>query len=160
MAAGEPGPVLARLFRLPVLVYRLRGGWLLGHRFLLLTHVGRRTGTRHQTVLEVVQYNPASSEAVVMSGFGRSAQWLKNLEAGRAAHVTIGRRSFDARYRRLDANEAMIAFAEYERRNRWARPIVHRVLSWLLGWHYSGSPTDLSKLVDQLPLIVLSPEVK
>jgi hypothetical protein len=30
--------------------------WLFGERSLLLTHTGRRTGLRRQTVLEVVEY--------------------------------------------------------------------------------------------------------
>src|SRR5579864_8076914 len=34
----------ARLvFRLPLIVYRLGLGWMLGHQFLVLTHVGRRS---------------------------------------------------------------------------------------------------------------------
>ena len=77
-----------------------------------------------------------------------------------ASQVTIGGRCFAAGYRRLDPDEAMGVFAEYERRNRWARPVVHRVLSWLLGWQYRGHQGDARRLVDQLPLIALSPRVE
>jgi hypothetical protein len=45
-----------RYFFAPVSLYRLHLGWLLGHRFLLLTHTGRRSGLRRQTVLEVMEY--------------------------------------------------------------------------------------------------------
>ena len=48
-------------------LYRWKCGWLLGHRFLLLIHVGRRTGLRRCTVLEVLEYRKEGSEAVVMS---------------------------------------------------------------------------------------------
>jgi hypothetical protein len=54
-------------------LYRWRLGWLLGHRFLLVVHVGRRTGVRHETVLEVVSFDGVTSDAIVMSGWGRTA---------------------------------------------------------------------------------------
>jgi len=47
-------PLLRALLRAPVHVYHWRLGCLFGHRFLLLTHIGRRTGKRFQTVLEVM----------------------------------------------------------------------------------------------------------
>ena len=47
------------LFRLPVYLYRCHCGGLLGHRFLLLIHRGRRTGRRYETVLEVMEYRAA-----------------------------------------------------------------------------------------------------
>src|SRR5215469_3700219 len=45
---GPTGPqgALRRLFRVPVYLYWWKCGWLLGHRFLLLNHTGRRTGLR------------------------------------------------------------------------------------------------------------------
>ena len=52
---------------------------MLGHRFLLLIHVGRRTGLRRHTVLEVMEYRREGPEAVVMSAFGRNADWLRNI---------------------------------------------------------------------------------
>jgi hypothetical protein len=39
------------IFKLPVLLYRLRMGWLMGKRFMLLTHVGQRSGKVHRTML-------------------------------------------------------------------------------------------------------------
>lgn len=32
------------IFKLPLVLYRLHLGWLLGTRFMQLTHVGRRSG--------------------------------------------------------------------------------------------------------------------
>jgi hypothetical protein len=40
-------------FRLPIYLYRLDLGRLLGHRFLLLVHQGRRSGLLRETALEV-----------------------------------------------------------------------------------------------------------
>src|SRR5918911_827984 len=56
--------LVARLIlRCPVVVYRLGFGWLLGHQFLLLTHVGRRTGRVRETVLKVLHDDPSRARA-------------------------------------------------------------------------------------------------
>jgi hypothetical protein len=67
---------LRRLFRTPVYLYRLKYGWLLGHRFLMLVQVGRLTGLRRYTILEVIEYRKGLPEMVVMSAFGRNSDWL------------------------------------------------------------------------------------
>ena len=42
--ANEKAPwLMIPMFKLPLLLYRLRLGWLLGTRFMLLTHVGRHS---------------------------------------------------------------------------------------------------------------------
>jgi deazaflavin-dependent oxidoreductase (nitroreductase family) len=145
------------LLRAPIYLYRWRCGWLLGHRFLLLIHVGRRTGRRHETVLEVMEYRPTGPEAVVMSAWGRNADWLRNIEARPGPEVVIGRHRFVAAHRILPADEAIAAVSGYEQRNRFAAPIIHRVLSRFLGWPYGGSDSDRRKLVAQLPVIAFSP---
>jgi deazaflavin-dependent oxidoreductase (nitroreductase family) len=132
-------------------------GFVLGRRFLRLTHVGRRSGTRYATFLEVVRYDPAVPELVVVSGFGARADWLRSLQAGGPAEVTVGRATFQAEHRRLGLDEAVAVFAEYERRNRVIGPILRRVLSWLLGWHYDGSPDARRRMAEQLPLVALRP---
>lgn len=148
-------PQLKWIFRVPDRLYRHRLGWLLGRRFLRLVHVGRRTGRRHATVLEVVRHDLRVPESLVVSGFGPGADWLRNLEANGMAEVTIGRRTFTADHRRLDVAEAIEVFADYERRNRAIRPIVRRALSWLLGWRYDGSGEARRRMAEQLPMIAL-----
>ena len=53
-------------FRLPIYLYRLDLGWILGHRFLMLVHQGRRSGLLRETVLEVILYDPDTSQSVVL----------------------------------------------------------------------------------------------
>jgi deazaflavin-dependent oxidoreductase (nitroreductase family) len=141
-----------------VYLYRWRLGRLLGNRFLLLTHVGRRTGLRRQTVLEVMEYRRDGPEAVVMSGFGRNSDWLRNIEATPGPEVVIGSQYFIASHRFLGEKEAMEAVRSYERRNRFVAPIVRWALSRLLGWRYRASDDDCQRLVRQLPLIAFRPQ--
>jgi len=91
-----PGPILRVVLRVPRILYRRRLGWLLGRRFLLLEHVGRISGRQHQTVLEVVNYDGSSGEVVVMSGWGRSSDWYRNVEATGQATITVGRHTLGA----------------------------------------------------------------
>ena len=64
-------------------------GGLLGHRFLMLEHTGRRSGIRRRNVLEVLECDEDS--ATVMSGFGASSNWLRNVTAEPSCVVTLGR---------------------------------------------------------------------
>lgn len=149
--------MLHRLLRAPALLYRWNAGWLLGRRFLLLTHVGRRSGRRYQTVLEVIGTGPASGEVVVMAALGSSADWYRNVQAHPAAEVAIGGHRFRPIHRTLDEREAAAMLADYERRNRWVTPVVHRVLSALVGWRYDGGEGARRRLVHELPVVAFRP---
>ena len=130
---------------------------MLGHRFLLLIHIGRRTGFCRHTVLEVMEFRKEGPEAVVMSAFGRNADWLRNIEATPSPLVVIGSRRFIASYRFLDEEDAMRVVASYEDRNRLITRVIRLVLSRLLGWHYDGSKSARRRLVKQLPVLAFRP---
>ena len=155
----RPGRLLRGALRAPNLVYRLGAGRLLGHRFLQLTHRGRRSGRLYETVLEVVRWSSAEREVVVMSGFGPGAQWYRNARAGGALQVRIGAERFAPTVRSLAEVEAAEALAGYESRNRLAAPVVRAVLSQLAGFRYDGSPEARAELVRRLPLIAMRPSV-
>ena len=144
------------LFRAPVCLYRWRLGRLLGQRFLLLIHVGRRTGKRRETVLEVMEYREKGPEAVVMSAWGRNADWLRNIEAVPVAEVVVGTR-FAAAHRLLAIDEASRVVAGYQRRHRLIAPLVRFALGRFAGWPYDGGESARRRLVAQLPLVAFRP---
>src|SRR5688500_18002864 len=76
MVTLEKKGVLCHLFREPVYLYRWRLGWLFGHRCLLLTHVGRRSGLRRQTVLESRGVSRGGPRNLVANGFGPTSDWV------------------------------------------------------------------------------------
>jgi deazaflavin-dependent oxidoreductase (nitroreductase family) len=153
MAPPRLNATLRRLLRAPALLYRGRCGWLLGNRFLLLVHTGRRTGRTHRTVLEVMRYHSEIPEWSVMCAFGRDSGWLRNIEARPDAEVWVGTRRIRVRWRLLDAAEAAAVVAYYERRNRFAAPVVRAAISWLSGWHYDGSEAARRRLAAEKPFV-------
>jgi deazaflavin-dependent oxidoreductase (nitroreductase family) len=156
VSAHRPGRVARWLLRAPARLYDWNAGWLLGHRFLRLTHVGRHSGRRYQTMLEVVGTGPAGAVTVI-AGLGRSADWYRNVQVHPPVEVAIGRRRFQPVCRALDEGEAVAVLADYERRNRWVAPVVRRVLSWLVGWSYDGGDDARRRLVRELPLVEFRP---
>ncbi|MCJ7703420.1 MAG: nitroreductase family deazaflavin-dependent oxidoreductase [Anaerolineales bacterium] len=86
-----PPKGLLRLgFRIPVYFYRLKLGWLLGRRFVLINHLGRKTGIPHQAVVEVVERDKGSGNVTVVAGYGQQTQWYQNLKAHRDTIIQIG----------------------------------------------------------------------
>ena len=154
---APPSGLTAWLLGLPRYLYRLRLGFLLGHRFLVLVHRGRRTGRRRETPLEVLRYDPSRGEALVAAGWGRRTQWLHNVEAGLALEIRIGRERYLPDWRRLDDEEAMRAIAWYERHGGLPVGLVRRVISALAGWPYDGSPEARLRLARQLPVLAFRP---
>lgn len=154
VAPGRPPKAFRTLLRAPAAVYRWRLGFLLGRRFVLVEHIGRRTGRRYRTVLEVVGRD--GSRWYVMSGFGRSADWYRNVTHAGAAELTAGRHRFAVTVREAPTAEATAVLAAYERRNRLVGPLFRWVLSRLVGWRYRGTPNDREQLVSQLPIVEMT----
>lgn len=149
--------MLRHFFRAPVYLFRWHLGWLFGKRLLLLSHTGRRTGLRRQTVLEVVEYRNEGPEVVVVNGFGRRSDWVRNIEAKPDEEVTVGPQHFAASHRFLGEDEALGVIQRYERRNSLIAPVVHAGFSWLLGWKYRATVADRQRFVKQIPLLAFRP---
>ena len=136
-------------------LYRCGLGRILGHRFLLLIHTGRRSGKRHETVLEIIEYGSDGPKAVVVSGFGVVADWFRNIKAVPETEVVIGTRRFSADHRVLEVNEAVGVWARYEQRHRLEGQLIRLVLNSLLGWRYTGTVEDRRRMAAQLPMVEL-----
>jgi deazaflavin-dependent oxidoreductase (nitroreductase family) len=142
-------------FNLPILLYRARLGWLLGHRFLLLTHRGRKTGRLHHTVLEVVRYDHRTQESAVLSAYGKGADWYQNILAHPALEVCTGRSSYRPQQRLLDTEERLAALRIYQRRYRRA---FQTVMRWL-GYSYDGTEASLQALAESVVMVAFRPRV-
>ncbi|MBY8863286.1 nitroreductase family deazaflavin-dependent oxidoreductase [Nocardia sp. CA2R105] len=77
--------------RAPIRLYRAGFGFLFGSRMIMIEHIGRRSGVPRYVVLEVVDH-PAPDRYVIVSGFGRTAQWYRNIAAHPSVRVWVGGR--------------------------------------------------------------------
>ena len=130
------------LMRCPIWLFRMHLGWMVGERFLLLTHTGRNSGVPRQTILEVLQHETASDAYYVLSGWGGKADWLRNVEKTPEVIITVGRRQLHARAERLGSEAAERAILAYAKRN----PLAIRVLPRMMGYRLDGSEEDFRAL--------------
>lgn len=151
----HPGHRLLRLaLRLPIWLYRLHLGWFIGERFLLLTHLGRKSGLPRQTVLEVVRHDLATDTFFVASGWGETANWFRNIQQTPEVIVQVGRRRLEAFAKRLTEAEAERELRDYAARY----PRAFRFLASLIaGQHLSHTEADFRTLAQSFPLVALRP---
>ncbi|OBB65433.1 nitroreductase [Mycobacterium sp. 852014-50255_SCH5639931] len=132
-----------RLMRAPIWIYKARAGALFGSRLLMLEHVGRKSGAARYVVLEVVGHSSPDTY-IVASGFGRKAQWFRNIQANPRVRVYAGSQApRRATARILDQQEADRALAAYVSRHRQAWEQMRPVLEETLGVPITETDTPL-----------------
>jgi len=153
---GEPPKGFNRLmFRAPIWLYRLGLGWMLGKRFLLLNHTGRKSGLPRQTVLEVVDYNKTSNTHYIVSGYGEQSDWYKNIRKTPDVTIQVGRKEFNVTALPLTPDESGQAMVKYAHRY----PKAAKELMRLCGYKVTGSDEDYYIMGrDIIPFIALEPK--
>jgi deazaflavin-dependent oxidoreductase (nitroreductase family) len=150
----KPPKALKLAFKVPTLIYRVGLGSLLGKRFVLLIHRGRKSGLERRVVLEVIKYEAEPQAAAVLSGWGERSQWYRNLEASPPIAVVIGRERWVEPVRVFLEPDEVVEVVEEYRRN-------HRFLMWVLdrffGWPRGASPDELRRLARELTVVMFSP---
>lgn len=154
IAADAPRGLLRLGLRLPVWLYRLRLGRLLGRRFVMITHTGRKSGLQRQTVLEVVRYDAATGIVVVASGWGEKADWFRNILKTPAVTVHIGHRHFEAVATRLTVEAAAVELCDYAAHHPATfRQLTHKMIGAQLG----DETVDCIAVADTVPVVSLTP---
>jgi deazaflavin-dependent oxidoreductase (nitroreductase family) len=132
------------MYRMPISIYRLGLGFLLGKRFLLLEHIGRKSGLSRKAVLEVIRHDPAEQAYYVVSGFGRQSDWFLNIKKNPEVRIQVGRKWMRARAIILPSDQAVKEILSYAERY----PRTFRVLAEkLLGIEIGKGDQDLAQLV-------------
>ena len=141
------------VFRTPLWLYHRGWGRLLGRTFLMLVHVGRKTGQPHDMVAMILADDRDSGEVVIFSGWGPDVDWLSNLRAGPAREVRIARDRFVPEHRFLSEDEAVAVLVAFRRRH----PGRVRLARAILGWGDLGSDAALRDFVRSHPFVALHP---
>lgn len=141
-------------FKFPRLLYRLQLGWLLGHRSLLLTHQGRKTGRLRHTALDIMRFDPATKECLVVSMYGEQSDWYRNIVAHPALEVQTGRDRFVPLQRVLPPEEAEAVMAAFWR--RYPRGV--RLGLRLLGFQYDDTAASQQTILSSLRVVSFRPK--
>ena len=144
-----PGRLALAVFRLPLFLYRNGWGWMLGRTFLMLEHVGRRTGKPYETVAMVLGDDADIGEVVICSGWGPHVDWLENLRAGPARQIRIGRDCFFPQHRFLTDDEAFATATAFRDRH----PHRLRLIAAILGWGDLRGDDAVRRFVDGHPFV-------
>lgn len=151
-----PSGLLLWLLRLPIALYHLKLGWLLGQSFLLLEHGGRTSGQVRQTVVEVIGHDHAS-DTTLSPLVGKQANWYQNLLATPAITIRVGRRHLHVCAETLLLAAGVRVLLDYCQKH----PLATRELSHLLvGVNLTqASPEELEGIVQEsLPIVALRPQ--
>lgn len=77
-------PIIRRIYRTPLLLYRLGLGKVIGKYIMVISTYGRKTGKVRRTPIEYFQQGDL---IYAISGFERDPDWYQNLKAN--PHVTL-----------------------------------------------------------------------
>ena len=150
-----PDVVLRWVLRLPIWLYRLRLSWLLGNRFLMLTHIGRTSGQLRRSVLEVVAHDQASDTYTIASGWGEKADWLRNVQKNRNVLIDVANRRFEATAEQLSLEAATDVVRDYAHHHASAfRALAGR----MTGQALTGTDADYQSLARAVPFVALRPK--
>ena len=148
--SGPPKGWRRILLRAPVLLYRARLGFLLGHRFLMLEHVGRRSGAVRRTVLEVV--TDTGDAVYVAAGWGEKADWFRNVRANPRVVVVLGARRFATLAREVDHERASSVLGAYGDHHPKA---LARLAAFMLDDPGTSTDDRVHRLAETIPVVEL-----
>ena len=150
----DPSKGLYRFgFRLPIYLYRMHLGGLLGNRFLMLTTIGRKSGKPHKTIIEVVSYDKQTREYTIASGWGVKSDWYRNLRNNPDVLVNVGRREYRATAEQLSTSDAEMMLLKYAHNH----PLAFRELARLMSGSSAKNTEETCLLAQDIPIITLHP---
>jgi deazaflavin-dependent oxidoreductase (nitroreductase family) len=127
-----PRGFLAWLLRAPIWLYHFHLSGLFGSRALLLTHIGRKTGQIHQTVIELVQHDAASGVFYVASGWGEKSDWYKNIMANSNVNIQVKNKKYDTIAERVTPELGLKIILNYFHRYPFAQGALSRIMKFPL----------------------------
>ncbi len=129
-------------FRIPVYIYRLGLGWVFGERLVLVNHVGRKSGTPRQSVVEVIERNLQTGEITIIAGYGSQTQWYQNLKAHPDTTIQLGRHRLCVISEFVSAEDGEDIMARYFHRHS---TLTHELFS-MLGYSWDGTEQGARKI--------------
>ena len=150
-----PSKALRFGLRLPIWLYRAHLGWMLGNRFLMLTHTGRKSGLPRQTVVEVVGHDKTTDTYYVASGWGEKSNWYQNIRKTPQVTIHVGGRKFRSKAEFIPSDKAIEVVSNYAREH----PIAFNELSGIfLGERMKPGSDAPQRIAQKMPMVAFHPE--
>jgi deazaflavin-dependent oxidoreductase (nitroreductase family) len=154
--ANEKAPwFLIPMFKLPLLLYRLRLGWLLGKRFMLLTHEGRHSGKVRRTILAVLRFDETTKAIYAVSAW-KGSDWYANIQVAPGLEVETAFVRYAPLQRTLSPEEITTAFLQYRKKH----PIFSRMICRIPGWNWDSSAEEFLELARSLRGVAFTPKAR
>ncbi len=155
LVAHPPTGILRWFLRLPIVMYRYGLGGLLGGRFMLIHHIGRKSGQAREVVVEVVSHDKTTDTYYVASGWGYGAQWYQNLLVTPHVNIQVGRRKLEVKSETLSPQDG----AEILKQYREKHPFTANQLGQVMGLKIGNASIDemVSIVRESLPIVAFRP---
>jgi deazaflavin-dependent oxidoreductase (nitroreductase family) len=152
----RPSALLKFFFKTPLLMHKLGfGGWerLIGAQWMLITTIGRKTGKRRETMVDVMDYNEANDTYYIEAAYGTRADWYKNIQSNPIFEAQVGRRKFKARAGALTTEGAAELLVRFYRQ----KPAYTRSVMAMAGMKFKDE-NELREMGKNLTLLAVKPE--
>lgn len=151
----KPRGVLRWFLRMPIWLYRFHLGWLMGNRFIMLKHTGRKSSLARYAVIEVVNHDTLNNIYTVGSGWGEKSDWFKNILKTPEVQITTYKGKLQVKAVRLTANEGAQMLQLYAQKHPSA---FNALTKMMMGGQDKNKPVDIHKLAEILPVVSFIPE--
>jgi deazaflavin-dependent oxidoreductase (nitroreductase family) len=137
---------------LPLWCYRAHLGWVLGERFLMLTHGGRYNSQPRQTILEVMRCDRKAGVYIISTGWSEQPEWFRHIKRNSLVQIAIGESQLAALAERVSTTEAEYELRDYAQRH----PVAFRALLRLVTGRPPEDATAACRLLARtLPILVV-----
>ncbi len=151
---SQPKGMLRLGLRLPIWLFRLHLDFMLGDRFLMLTHTGRKSGQPRQTVIEVVQHDKSTDTYYVVSGWAKKSDWYQNIHKTPQVTIHVRGRKFQSKAEFIPVDQAIEHLNAYAHEH----PVAFNELSGLfLGERMKPDSDAPQRLAQKMPMVAFRP---
>ncbi len=151
----KPPAFISQFFKLPLFFYHLGLGEIFGKRFMMLRHIGRKSGKAYESVLAVVGFDPKTQEIKAVSPWS-SSNWFRNIQASPAVEVQTAGMRYAPQQRFLSPEEIASAFLEFRRQY----PVFSRMVARIPGWNIDSTYEEFLELARTLRGVAFTPKDK
>jgi len=156
MFEKRPNVLLKFFFKAPLFMHKLGlGGWerLIGAQWMLIATIGRKTGKRHETLVDVMDYDRSTDTYYIEAAYGSRADWFKNIKSNPIFEAQVGRRKFKASAEELtekDTGELLVQFFR-------SKPVYTRSVMAMVGMKFKDE-NELREIGKNLTLLAIKPQ--